>query len=211
MTELSAESDGRAPVAVEPKASPYLYLSDDRPIYLAGTTGPSWRIRRGVVRLSRPSPDGNTPVFAGIARTGEILGSEVQLFGSYTCDAYPIGEVELEAWLQADTRSLLGTIAAAERRTAEAISLRAGEAMDRIRRLFVILSGETSQEASPVFIPRLKDMADITGLTQETVSRVVSQLRRRGILTRQDRSHGVIVLNALKTLPLQPSLCLKHR
>ncbi|MBK9027563.1 MAG: helix-turn-helix domain-containing protein [Propionivibrio sp.] len=83
--------------------------------------------------------------------------------------------------------------------------LRAGEAMDRIRRLFVILSGETAQETIPVFIPCLKDMADITGLTQETVSRVVSQLRRLGILTRQGRSHGVIVMNALKKLPLQAS------
>ena len=153
----------------------------------------------GVVRLSHPSPDGNTPVFAGIARAGDILGSEIQLFGTYTCDAYPIGEVELEAWLQADARSLLRTIAAAERRTVEAISLRAGEAMDRIRRLFVILSGETAQETIPVFIPCLKDMADIT------VSRVVSQLRRLGILTRQGRSHGVIVMNALKKLPLQAS------
>lgn len=205
MTTLSAESDGRASIAATHNASPYLHLSDDRPIYLAGTTGPSWRIRRGVVRLSHPSPDGNTPVFAGIARAGDILGSEIQLFGTYTCDAYPIGEVELEAWLQADTRSLLRTIAAAERRTVEAISLRAGEAMDRIRRLFVILSGETAQETIPVFIPCLKDMADITGLTQETVSRVVSQLRRLGILTRQGRSHGVIVMNALKKLPLQAS------
>lgn len=205
MTTLSAESDGRASIAATHNASPYLHLSDDRPIYLAGTTGPSWRIRRGVVRLSRPSPDSDTPVFAGIARAGDILGSEVQLFGTYACDAHPIGEVELEAWLQADTRSLLRTIAAAERRTAEAISLRAGEAMDRIRRLFVILSGETAQETIPVFIPCLKDMANITGLTQETVSRVISQLRRLGILTRLDRSHGVIVLNAFSKLPLQAS------
>jgi DNA-binding transcriptional regulator YhcF (GntR family) len=67
----------------------------------------------------------------------------------------------------------------------------------------VILSAGGSAATTSVFIPSLKDMSAITGLKQETVSRVISQLRRLGILTRQTRSQGVIDLHSLNRLPLR--------
>ena len=57
-----------------------------------------------------------------------------------------------------------------------------------VRRLFVISAGGDSAALASEFIPSLKDISGTTGLTQETVSRVISQLRRVGILTRQTRS-----------------------
>ena len=47
-----------------------------------------------------------------------------------------------------------------------------------------------------ITIPGLRDMAAITNLTEETVSRAMSRLRRLGILQRQDRRHGRMLVAA---------------
>jgi CRP-like cAMP-binding protein len=172
----------------------------EAPIHTAGSSGPCWRIRSGSVRLSRPTDDG--PVFAGIVCAGELLGSEALIFGSYAYDAWPLGDVELDAWSSTDSTTLLQGLVAAEERTATVLSLRAGEASKRIHRLFQLLAGNRSGHAT-VFIPSLADMAEMTSLQPETISRVLSQWRRLGALRRFSRNRGCIEFDALTPLAVR--------
>jgi CRP/FNR family nitrogen fixation transcriptional regulator len=164
-------------------------------IYSAGSGGQAWRIQSGAVRLDRVQ--GEQRLFAGLALKGDILGAETLLFGEYSFDARTIADVELEPWLTADAKpsgeSLLRIIASTERRTAETLSLRYGEALDRVRQLIWMLAGGRSEGRQAVVIPGLKDMAEITGLTMETVSRAISRMRKSGMLQKHGRRFGLVV------------------
>ena len=159
-------------------------------IFAAGDNGQAWRIRHGAVRLDRLL--GSERIFAGLALEGDILGADTLLYGVYSFDARALSDVTLEPWLQHNQaptgESLLKTLAATERRAAEALSLRGGEALDRVRQLMLLLAHGRQQ----IVIPGLKDMAEITGLTIETVSRAMSRLSKSGLLKRQGRRLGLI-------------------
>ena len=161
-------------------------------IHAAGSEGIAWRIRSGAVRLDRVTPEGSN--YAGLALRGDVIGAETLLFGTYSFAACAIGDCELEPWLAADKalsgESLLQTLAAAERRAADALALRAGEAFERVRRLCLLLARYCDEGRREITIPELRDMAVITNLTEETVSRAMSRLRRLGLLQRQGRRHG---------------------
>lgn len=163
-------------------------------VYAAGSDGIAWRIRRGAVRLDRLTSEGSH--FAGLALRGDVIGAETLLFGKYSFAASAIGDCELEPWLAADKalsgESLLQMLAAAERRAADALALRAGEAFERVRGLCQLLARYCDEGRREITIPELRDMAAITNLTEETVSRAMSRLRRLGILQRQDRRHGLM-------------------
>ncbi len=161
-------------------------------IYAAGSEGIAWRVKRGAVRLDRITPEGSQ--YAGLALRGDVIGAETLLFGKYSFAASAIGDCELEPWLAADKalsgESLLQTLAAAERRAADALALRAGEAFERVRQLCLLLARYCDEGRREITIPELRDMAAITNLTEETVSRAMSRLRRMGLLQRQNRRHG---------------------
>lgn len=166
-------------------------------IYAAGSEGIAWRVRSGAVRLDRITPEGCN--YAGLALRGDVIGAETLLFGKYSFEASAIGDCELEPWLAADKtpsgESLLQTLAAAERRAADAVALRGGEAFERVRHLCLLLARYGNDGHKEITIPGLKDMAAITNLTEATVSRAMSHLRRTGMLQRQDRRHGVVLVD----------------
>lgn len=176
-----------APASAEPlPARRHILLGET--IYAAGDQGPAWRIRSGAVRLDRIAGDERS--FAGLALKGDVLGAESLLFGCYSFDARAIGAVELEPWLATNQapsgETLLQMLAATEKRAAETLALRAGEALDRVRQLMVLLA--RNRDDSPLLvIPGLKDMAEITSLTMETVSRAISRLRKAGLLQKRGR------------------------
>lgn len=163
-------------------------------IYAAGAEGIAWRVRSGAVRLDRITAAGSD--YAGLALRGDVIGAETLLYGNYSFSASAIGDCELEPWLAADKalsgESLLQTLAAAERRAADALALRAGEAFERVRQLCLLLARYCDEGRKEIMIPELRDMAAITNLTEETVSRAMSRLRRLGILQRRDRRHGLM-------------------
>ncbi len=168
-------------------------------IHDAGAAGIAWRLQSGAVRLDRVI--GDERHFAGLALKGDVIGAETLLFGSYAFEARALGDCTLEAWLdpgsQPSGESLLQTLAATERRAADALALRYGEAMERVRRLFQLLAREPKPgQAAPILIPGLKDMAEMTGLTVETVSRVVSRLRKSGLLQKRGRHAGLLLTEA---------------
>lgn len=163
-------------------------------IYTAGSEGIAWRVKCGAVRLDRVTAEGSN--YAGLALRGDVIGAETLLYGKYSFAASAIGDCELEPWLAADKalsgESLLQTLAAAERRAADALALRAGEAFERVRQLCLLLARYRDEGRKEITIPELRDMAAITNLTEETVSRAMSRLCRLGMLQRQGRRRGLM-------------------
>ncbi len=168
---------------------------DDRPlkyfprgdcIYLAGDHGVAWRVCLGAVRLDQEC-DGETR-FAGVAVAGDIIGAETLLFGSYTFSARALSAVTLEPWSEcADSlapRKLLQAFTQVERRAADALALRNGAAEHRIGELLNLIGRGLAFGRTKVRIalPTLRDIAEMTGLTIETVSRTIKNLRSSGDL-----------------------------
>ncbi|TXH23580.1 MAG: Crp/Fnr family transcriptional regulator [Elusimicrobia bacterium] len=159
-------------------------------IFSAGSSGGAWRVVSGSVRLDRQAPSGEES-FASLAISGDIVGAETLLSGKYTFAATALSGCVLVPWPEAaasGAEALLSTLAKAERRAAEVIALRCGQAADRVRRLVMMLAHRPdtgvrdSGAGVQVVLPSRQDMADITALKLETVSRMVSQLRQAGIL-----------------------------
>jgi CRP-like cAMP-binding protein len=175
-------------------------------VYRAGESGISWRLRNGSVRLDQPDPrhPDAPPVFAGIALPGDILGAEVMLFGHYAFNVHALSDVALDPWLEPSTDSLLTSLESAHRRTADTVKVRSGVAIERIRQLFLLLSragkdkNESTSAPGALVIPSLRDMSEITDLTQETVSRSISRLRKLGILQRYSQRNGVLDVSRLE-------------
>lgn len=175
-------NSGRGHAAMEPPGT----IARGRTIYLAGEEGTAWRVTSGTVRLDQPGP--GAPQFAGLAQTGDVIGAETLLFGRYTFTARALSPCVIEPWLSGQTdpsgETLLKMLASAERRMAEVLALRSGKAGDRIRRLIEFMSTRRAQGRRPgrLALPRLKDIAEITDLTVETVSRTITHLGTEGLL-----------------------------
>ena len=171
------------------------YIAPDELIYAAGDRGIAWRIASGVVRLDRPGSD--EVGFAGLALSGDLIGVETLLLGQYSLSARAIKGCQLLAWSPSSDDPSSDTMArifsAIERRAADALALRCGDAFDRMRRLFRLLADEQPDQATiQVTIPSLKDMAEMTGLTRETASRTITQFVKSGLLIKLDRHTGLV-------------------
>jgi CRP-like cAMP-binding protein len=172
------------PVAVRQEQTPRRQSAIAGPaerIFLAGDEGLAWRVRQGVVRLDSISPAGH-PTFAGLAIAGDILGCEALLLGAYAFTATALTHCELAPWPEGEGaaagESLLKSLATAQRRAADVVALRGGQAIDRVMRLVRLLA----DRAGRVVLPARQDIADITDLRFETISRVIKGLERSGVL-----------------------------
>jgi len=155
------------------------------PFYAAGEEGHAWRLVSGTLRLDHDDDTG--PRFAGLAMSGDVVGAETLLFGRYTFSAHALSPCTLKPWTQAADAAASGfwlqTVAAAERRMGALLALRCGKATERIRKLLALMSGG----GCAVVLPRLRDIADITDLTLETVSRTITSMGADGTLDVQGR------------------------
>ena len=153
-------------------------------IHDAGAEGSAWRVSSGVVRFHLIDESGSEPLFAGLALGGEIVGVEALLFGRYSYRATALTDCELSPWPGGATTerdSLLHALTLAEHRAARVVALRSGQAIERIRRLIRLLLPQASAVARAE-LPPLRDIAEITALTAETVSRTLSGLRRQKVI-----------------------------
>lgn len=149
--------------------------------------GKAWMLLEGLVRLDRagsPPEEG----FAGVAVSGDILGAEVLLLGKPAFHATALTPCSLRLWADAgqapDPSALLHALVSVERRSAEALALRCGEANARVERLVTLFAkGKTKTDGlrRPT-LPRLKDMAEMTALTVGTVSRTLARMQAEGSL-----------------------------
>ena len=157
-------------------------------LHEAGEEGLAWRLQRGVLRLDSQHPGGER--FASLAIGGDIVGCETLLFGVYTFSASALTDCELSPWPEGEQalagESLLASLARAQQRAAEIVALRGGQAVDRVLGLVRLLAGQDGG----VVLPTRQAIADITDLRFETISRIVKQLERSGILV-PERIAGV--------------------
>lgn len=120
--------------------------------------------------------------FASLAIAGDIVGCETMLFGAYTFSASALTHCELSPWPEGEPagagESLLESLALAQRRAADVIALRGGQASDRVLGLIRLLG----DGAGRVVLPTRQDIADITDLRFETISRIIKGLERVGVL-----------------------------
>ena len=153
------------------------------PIYFSGQSGPAFKVLSGSVRLDRVLHDGH-PTFANLAIAGDLIGAEVLLNQFYGFEAHALTDCELVQWQEPSylwVESFAKELIKVSQRKTDAVSLRCGTAMERILKLIELIRQEPTDEAK-IILPRLKDTAEITDLTIETVSRCISSLRKSGTL-----------------------------
>ncbi len=170
----------KAPRKMAEVVSAVRHLECGASLCLAGRPGTPWRLRRGVLRLDSPQAGGER--FASLAIANDIVGCETLLFGVHTFSVSALTDCELVVWPEGEAGllgdSLLATLAAAQQRAAEVLALRGGQAVDRVLALVRLLVEGNGQ----VVLPTRQAIADITDLRFETVSRVIKQLERSGVL-----------------------------
>lgn len=157
-------------------------------IYAPGKGTQPWLIMSGSVRLDIMTADGRRE-FAWLAVKGDVIGTEALLIGEYSFSATAISMCVTVPWPdtpeEATSESLFQSMARWQKRSAELVALRCGQAVERISRLILLLGGQKTLE-SPcdfgVVLPQRNQMAEITDLKIETVSRVISHLKKNGVL-----------------------------
>lgn len=171
--------------------SPPRIIEPGEVLYAAGEAGNAWLLREGSIRLDRPGMK-QEESFVGLAVKGDVLGAETLLLGAYTFTATALTPCVLELWAdnlrQPEPSALLQAITAVERRGAETVALRCGEAVTRVRRLIGVLAA--GQPLSRLMLPQLRDMAQMTALTISTVSRILGQMQVEGAIEGIGRTRG---------------------
>lgn len=118
-----------------------------------------------------------------------MIGAETLLIGRYDFEAVALSDCELIPWpdgaSSASRDALLQILAAAERRTADVVALRSGLAMDRVMRLIAMLAQHDDNDDLWLTLPKGQDLSEITDLTKETISRIISSLKHDGILRKK--------------------------
>jgi CRP-like cAMP-binding protein len=149
-------------------------------LYHAGGEGLAWRLQHGVIRLDSPHADGER--FASLAIAGDIVGCETLLFGAYTFSASALTRCQLAPWPEGEPalagESMLASLARAQQRAAEIVALRGDQAIDRVLGLIRLLVDRDGH----VILPMRQDIAAITDLRGETVSRIIKGLERARVL-----------------------------
>lgn len=179
--------------ALTPKLCPI-----GRVLYGPNMPGRTWQLISGFARIDRLGPDGEFH-FSRLAMPGDWLGME-HLFGrSMGTQAVTITEAILAQVPtprhQQPTRELLDHLALVEHRGAQALSLRAGDAMERLLKLLRLLAGPQATGSVVIAMPTLQNMADILDIRPESVSRLLRRLKSRDILQRITRHRAVLKLD----------------
>jgi CRP/FNR family transcriptional regulator, anaerobic regulatory protein len=166
----------------------------------------AYTVRSGVVRLERTNERGERRILR-LAGRGDTLGMEAVLGQSYAADAVACTEVDVcripRSLLEELTRGQPDMMLDLMRRWQRALDdadewlteLCAGPARHRMLRLLLKLS-EFSDDGR-VWMPARLDMSAMLDMTIETASRLVSQLKREGVLDTPDQRHARIHMDAL--------------
>lgn len=154
-------------------------------IYSSGQLGPAYQVTSGTIRLDHAHKS-HKSVLANLAITDDLVGAEVLLRKPYAFQAYALTDCELTVWQQ-PTDSLADSLAEqlikSSLRQSDVVSLRCGLAMERIMKFIQLVSYKgQAGTSSNIALPPLKETADITDLTIETVCRCIASLRKQGVL-----------------------------
>lgn len=146
-------------------------------IYFCSFQGPLWVITQGLVRLDATDPS-KVEEFSHLGLTGDVLGLETLTLGHYGFTARALTPCTLVVQNTIDNpleqmTHQLGL------RLSQLMALRAGSAVERLQRFIRLItqSGRQPLGKDRQHMPLLADIAEITGLTIETVSRAFAQGR----------------------------------
>lgn len=206
---MSQQSVVASPPALRSRVAGIRRIPRDHPLYYEGDPGGPWQVISGIVRLDRTGDQGES-LFAGLALAGDLLGSETLLDDRYAYQATALTPCAIEPWRMpqgdAARRTLIRNLVSAEQRASDLLAVRTGQPLERVRRLVLLLAGGSDSNllTTKVALPKLCDMADITGLAAETVCRSISELRRQGVLTRKGQHSALVSLVDLSQLECPP-------
>lgn len=171
-----------------------LTLVPDTTIYGRGTAGLAvFTIREGLVRFERSSEHGDRRIVR-IAGRGDLIGQEALLQRLYADDAVACTEVHLCRI----PRALVDQLAQGRDALPRELMLRWQRALDAAeawvselstgparRRLLHLLQrlGNHAGPDNAIWLPRREEIGAMLDMTVETASRLVSALRREGVLT----------------------------
>jgi CRP/FNR family transcriptional regulator, anaerobic regulatory protein len=169
------------------------------PVYKAGENGASlFTIRKGLVKLSHDLSDGSERIVR-LSRAGDVLGLECLAMDTHLHNAItlqptevcrlPIAGVKRSLVCDPGLFHMLMThwcraLCNAERWITD---LSTGTSRERVVRLLLWLS-ETETGNSCTLFSR-EDLGAVLGLTTETVSRVMAELKRQGLIDEYSHNH----------------------
>ena len=185
----------------------------DGTIYSRGQAAKAvYTIREGIVRFERVTEGGQRRI-VGLAGPGDLIGLEALVHRPYTDDAVACTPVQLcriprmlvselgHSEGQLTTELMRRWQLALEQSEAWLADLATGAARRRMLKLLARLAqlgqGLPLQPDSQaperlVWLPQRSQMGDMLDLTLETASRLVSQLRKEGVLSLQPPKHAVL-------------------
>lgn len=184
-------------------------LLPDAPVYDRGTAGLAvFTIREGLVRFERSSEHGDRRIVR-IAGRGDLIGQEALLNRPYGDDAVACTEVQLCRI----PRALIDQLAQGRDELPRELMLRWQRALDAAeawvsdlstgparRRLLHLLRrlAEHAGADDTIWLPRREEIGAMLDMTIETASRLVSALRREGVLTLLPGRSAVLDRDALR-------------
>lgn len=194
--------DRAAAAAALPRGTP-LSIARDGAIFAEGEPASAWyRLLRGTVRVFRFLPDGRRHI-GEFVHPGDIFGFEAgavhlqsaEAIEHCDCLAYPIAAIEQRVAIDPEARRairglLVDRLAAAQNRILTLGRLTAGERLAD----FLLAMARRSPCGRVAELPMSRvDAADYLGLTVETLSRLFTALRRRGIIRLSTAYHVEII------------------
>lgn len=177
----------------------------------ATPAAPGWRLLRGALRFDRLGCGGRERVVQ-LALPGDLVGLEPLLGVAgrgapralLRCELLPLPPLGDDPTARS---TLLGEALCQQwQRAADMTALRSGAVPERIKRLLLMLAQGAAdlRPGADRGLPRVRDIADLVDSTPESVSRVISALRRLQLLDGRQagRARYDAVQLAASALPL---------
>jgi CRP-like cAMP-binding protein len=191
-----------------------LHFKPGQAIFSAQEPGQAvYTVRGGVVRLERVSESGDRRILRLAGRT-DLIGLEALISQSYAVDAVACTAVDvcriprtlIDEFRSTEPTLVMDLMKRWQRALDDAdewlAELATGAARRRMLRLLLKLS-EFADPAGKVWLPMRDEMGSMLDMTVETASRIVSALRREGVLepvgAREARLDMPKLIVALKT------------
>ena len=176
-------------------------LEPETPVFDRGAAGTAvFTIRSGWVRFERSTERGDRRIVR-LAGRGDLIGQEALLQRPYADEAVACTTVEVcriprsliddlaEGGTALPRELMLRWQRALDEAEAWVADLCAGPARRRLLRLLLRLSQQVDGDGL-IWMPRREDIGDMLDMTIETASRLVSSLRREGVLTLHGQRHA---------------------
>ena len=188
----------------------FMRVGRGQPVYFEGdTTGGLFRLREGMVRVTKLSPGGRTITVRHVL-PGDFFGEEALNASQHHTEAEALTDVSLEALPPAITdptvlihvsRNLSEQLARTQRFSAH---LQLGELPERLARYLLELMDtpllERDTEGRPCFRVAHEFLAQGVNATRESTSKMLLEMRHRGLILTSYKRVTLVDMIALERL-----------